>query len=276
MVATSRSKRLWRRWTEEETLFLLAGCRAISYSEIARHLGRTVSQVKSKAHRLGIQADQDAYALKRTSLGRPDFFTRWSPEMAYVLGFLYADGNIRDDGQVQVCLAAKDVSHLEAIKNMLGVTSKTYEERAGAAYRFAFRCLPVARELNALGVVPRKTKRIRFPDMREKYQRHFVRGYFDGDGSFHERADITGYLYAQVCGNNEFLSGLRDVIMGAGIERVGVPHSSKGIHGLTVSGRHALAFGEWIYAEGGLTLQRKQDVWERCRRTYRPVWGRRK
>lgn len=173
-------------------------------------------------------------------------------------------------------LGIKDDRDSYALKRALGVTSKTYAERGGAAFRFAFRCLPAARRLNDLGVVPRKTRRVRFPDVPAEHARHFVRGYFDGDGSFHEREDLAGYLRAQVCGNREFLLGLREALLRVGVERVGGPHASRGIHGLTVSGRHALAFGEWMYAEGGLALRRKRDVWERCRRTYRPVWGRRK
>lgn len=38
-------------------------------------------------------------------------------------------------------------------------------------------------QLNSLGCVPQKSLILKFPIISEKLQRHFIRGYFDGDGS---------------------------------------------------------------------------------------------
>ena len=53
-----------------------------------------------------------------------DFFEKWSPEMAYVLGFLYADGDIEDvkkSSRTQyITFPSKDRDILESIKKVIG------------------------------------------------------------------------------------------------------------------------------------------------------------
>ena len=61
-----------------------------------------------------------------------------------------------------------------------------------------------------LGIIPRKSLKIKFPNNKkvpDKYLKHFVRGYFDGDGSISKskRVDFT-------CGSRVFLIGLRKIL----------------------------------------------------------------
>ena len=129
-----------------------------------------------------------------------DFFEKWSPEMAYVLGFLYADGDIEDvrkSSRTQyVTIASVDRDILESIKKALGsghnlnyraprkVTyrnGKTYESRG--IYRLRIGSKKMFNDLLKLGLSPRKSLTIKFPDdIPDNCLNHFIRGYFDGDG----------------------------------------------------------------------------------------------
>lgn len=260
--------RFWRVWEVD----LLRRCWGDAPSEIARRLGRSVRGVRQKALTLGLRVAADDFSRRRTSLGRIDFFNSWTPEMAYVLGFLFADGSVTDGGHVQLGLAVKDAAHLDAIKGLLALRSRTHVYNQGGAVQIAFRCKPVVRRLASLGLVPRKSTRSVFPQVPAKVMPHFARGVFDGDGSFHERKEIVGYLVAQVLGSRLFLLRLRKVLLEAGVQRASRPYKTRGIWALAVNGRHALKFGEWLYSAGGLCLERKRSVWRRCRETYRPVW----
>ena len=129
-----------------------------------------------------------------------DFFKKWSNKMAYVLGFLYADGNVTDatkSSRTQyIKFSSKDKDILYAIKKALksdypisfepprknlhrnGIykSSGLFNLRIGSKEMFL--------DLRKIGVVTNKSKVIEFPTyLPNKYLSYFVRGYFDGDGS---------------------------------------------------------------------------------------------
>lgn len=129
-----------------------------------------------------------------------DFFKTWSNEMAYVLGFLYADGDIVDavkSSRTQyIKFSSKDKDILEVIKSILQAEhpihyrppretlfsddhichcSTTFYLRIGSRRIFT--------DLKKLKLTPNKSKIVRFPDVvSDEYLSHFVRGYLDGDG----------------------------------------------------------------------------------------------
>lgn len=118
-----------------------------------------------------------------------DFFKKWSPEMAYVLGFFAADGcmikNNRGAHFIEFYITDKDL--LIKIKEVLGCDNKLSrkETRDGwkTAYRLQLGSKEMFNDLSLLGFTPRKSNSITLPKIPNKYFFHFVRGYFDGDGN---------------------------------------------------------------------------------------------
>lgn len=131
---------------------------------------------------------------------KTDFFKTWSNEMAYVLGFLYADGDMVDaiSSRTQyIKFSSKDKNILNIIKSLLqsehpihslpprkilhrnGVykSSELFYLRIGSRKMFT--------DLKKIGLSPNKSKIIKFPNVARKYLSHFIRGYFDGDGCVH-------------------------------------------------------------------------------------------
>jgi intein-encoded DNA endonuclease-like protein len=106
-----------------------------------------------------------------------------SEDKAYLLGFLYADGNVCKN-VMQICLHSKDIEVLEYFKNSLKSNHKIVNDRGYKRFRIGNEEL--ISDLNKLGVIERKTFDIKFPNSKilpEYLIRHFIRGYFDGDGS---------------------------------------------------------------------------------------------
>lgn len=106
-----------------------------------------------------------------------------SEEKAYLLGFLYADGNVCKN-IMQICLHSKDIEILEHFKKSLKSNHKIVNDREYKRFRIGNEEL--VSDLNKLGVMERKTFDIKFPNSNilPKYLvHHFIRGYFDGDGS---------------------------------------------------------------------------------------------
>ncbi|MBU3895965.1 hypothetical protein KKG36_01460 [Patescibacteria group bacterium] len=156
--------------------------------------------------------------------------------MAYVLGFLYADGYIEDAGKSSrtqyISFGSKDKEIIELIRSVLGskhiinyrIPSKVFFP-GGKTYKCAeFYKLRIGskkwfRDLLRLGLVPKKSLIIKFPNnIPDKYFGHFVRGYFDGDGCVtikrgrgaRGQTILKGVAVIFTSGSRLFLEGLRN------------------------------------------------------------------
>lgn len=104
---------------------------------------------------------------------------------AYWLGFLLADGYIRKANEsLELALKKEDKSHLEKFIEDISYNGPIRDYKNGVAYRVIVNRKSFCRHLINKGVCNNKsliTEPIYFDD--EELQRHFWRGYFDGDGT---------------------------------------------------------------------------------------------
>ena len=124
-----------------------------------------------------------------------EFFSQWSPSMAYWLGFMYADGNVSWNSrtkiyQIALRLKCSDYVH---IKKFADAVQSSFHVGVIANCKSAFNenCRAstiinnkqMAESLMNLGCVPRKSLKLEWnPSIPQHLVHHFVRGYFDGDG----------------------------------------------------------------------------------------------
>jgi intein-encoded DNA endonuclease-like protein len=117
-----------------------------------------------------------------------NFFKKWTPEMAYILGFFTADGNMIKNkrGAYFISLEITDKEILESIRDTIGsnhrigVRKKKFPWKD--AYRLQIGSKIMFNDLLKLGLTPNKSKTIDLPIVPDKHFSDFVRGYFDGDG----------------------------------------------------------------------------------------------
>ena len=129
---------------------------------------------------------------KKYSLNEKYFDKIDTPNKAYILGLLYADGNVSKKGYViSLGLQEKDRHILETIRKELqydkplvfidnskrkGSVQNTYLLRIHNKYMVS--------SLNKIGMVPCKSHILKFPSwLDHDLISHFIRGYLDGDGS---------------------------------------------------------------------------------------------
>lgn len=120
--------------------------------------------------------------MKRHSQMNVQFFRSWSPDMAYVLGVIYADGCLVEhvNGYHGLNITSKDFSWLERLKTTLQAAHKIGAKRR--AHQLQIRNQQLYENLLELGLTPRKSKTLQFPAIPAHVFPDFVRGYFDGDG----------------------------------------------------------------------------------------------
>ena len=110
--------------------------------------------------------------------------------MAYILGYVYADGSIfiNKHGGWYLDLTSTDLELVRKIRLLLGSNHKIGKYKPKGAnckirYKLQIGSKELIADLNKLGITKRKGLTIRLPEIPEQFFKHFIRGYFDGDGS---------------------------------------------------------------------------------------------
>lgn len=183
-------------------------------------------------------------------------------EKAYWLGFLYADGNISSEGyRLEVNLSVKDLNHLLKFKKFLKLETDLLVDETKC--RLAVRNKTIWNNLNQKGCIPCKSLKLKFPSISifESLDlvRHFIRGYFDGDGSIgiYRKEEIS------FISTNEFLIELEKYL---GIKGYIRNKTSKNwpnkAFELKYSSLKARKIANLIYKDATIYLQRKYNVYK--------------
>lgn len=117
----------------------------------------------------------------------------WSPNFAYAIGLLVTDGNLSPDGR-HINFTSKDIELIKNFQRGLGISGHIgIKARAKEHQKEYFVCqfgdVLFYRFLLSIGLMPRKSKRLNTIDVPDKYFFDFLRGHFDGDGTFYSYWD---------------------------------------------------------------------------------------
>jgi len=143
-----------------------------------------------------------------------------SEEKAYWLGFIYADGYIDANKFIfEISLKSSDKEHLEKFnkfmkhkdKNHVKISNSKCGDKCFERCRWYVSNKHLWNILNSYGCTPNKSLTLEFPNfLIFKYDhliRHFIRGYFDGDGSFSRyllKTCVNPHI--QIIGTHAFLT----------------------------------------------------------------------
>lgn len=172
-----------------------------SLSEIAKVAQDTkgLMALRNKLHELGVDTHKDMkrykYKISKSSriytFNENIFRVVDSEEKAYWFGFLCADGyNHETKNCVALRIQKEDFHHLEKYKNFLNYegpiytfTRTTSVNKLVKEYCELNVCSPIySEDLAKLGCIQNKTYKLEFPNIPDNLVKHFIRGYFDGDG----------------------------------------------------------------------------------------------
>lgn len=122
---------------------------------------------------------------------------------AYIIGFLLSDGS-HNGSQIEFKQSLKDFELIEKLRNYFSekLTINYYKNSCGFRISSKVAC----ENLINLGVCKNKThKELSIPKIPENLIRHFIRGYFDGDGSIFVCTvnKIPKYLKGNICSPTE-------------------------------------------------------------------------
>ena len=206
-------------WSQDQINYIINDYSSnLSTTKLAKEFNVTTQAIRKILQENNV----DLLSLKeinRVKFPRNSFaFNIIDENSAYWIGFLCADGTVLKNNEIRISLNAKDIKHIEKFKNFLNssntISTGTYgkEERA----YFSIRDEQIAKDLADRGCINNKTYLLKFPNEQqipEKYLSHFIRGYFDGDGSINYSFDKKYPSYRKYrigfVGTEDFLKGVR-------------------------------------------------------------------
>ena len=187
-----------------------------------------------------------------------DYFKTWSHNMAYMLGFWYADGCIYRGKMFDITTQATDKYIIKRFAEELEYEGPIIDYVDRQAARLNFSCVVIYNDLIRLGGSERKSLTIEFPTMvPDEFLSDFIRGYFDGDGCIYCKKN--GRLITNFCsGSKNFLMSLWEILK----EKTGVQGGFYSPQNKTLSFGKAdsLKIGQFMYKNNPeLFLKRKKD-----------------
>jgi hypothetical protein len=254
-------------WTEPERVLLKTIYLDHSKNDVLDIMHRPWSSIKSEAFKLGLKRKRMITCRMKPGVNHT-FFDTWSNDMAYVLGFIAADGCVASNRKsLAIKLAQKDQELLERIRDLIAPAIKLRDEyrtlESGIHHYtvLAIGSTYICRRLMSLGIGPRKSLTMVFPNVPDQYVRHFIRGYFDGDGCI-SKDSVSNAWSMSVLGTEKFLKTMGDYISSAtGIGKKTVSMVS-GIYRIRYAMGDSMKIYRWMYDGGSLYLARKRHGFE--------------
>lgn len=212
-----------------------------------------------------------------------NFFEKWTSEMAYVLGFFTADGHmfINPNGSHYVAFTSTDYELISEIRKILHsrhkIGGRKYKNCKGKIrYRLQIGGRKMFQDLFSLGLTPKKSKKIKLPNVPRICFHHFVRGYFDGDGCvdfgfYQKRGKKKPNLITRFSsGNKAFLQDLLNFLREYTGVKGGSIYWKGGEYDLSFSIKDSFKLYKFMYkdAKESLFLKRKYDEFQEAIKYY--------
>ncbi|MEK6861891.1 MAG: LAGLIDADG family homing endonuclease [Nanoarchaeota archaeon] len=193
------------------------------------------------------------------------FETVDTPEKAYLLGLLYADGSV-DKNSNQINLISNDIELLEFFRNQVDCNKEFYKNPShNNAKTFFFSSERMKKDLIKLGCVPRKSLILKFPTENQvppKLLHHFLRGEFDGDGSIYINNSKNQQVMVYFCGAYDFCVGVDNQLKKLGI-KVCKMEKNVNIFRVRVSNFEGQCkLKNFLYKDSTFSLTRKRERFE--------------
>lgn len=208
---------------------------------------------------------------KKKYLVNEDFFKIWSHDMAYILGFWWADGCMKKDSNGKTSIFSisqhkNDSYILEEIKTKMGSNKPLDKPGKNNCNLITFHSETICNDIIKLGGKVRKSLTIDFPkNIPLLYTSDFVRGVFDGDGSIF----FTKQKNYHVCitsGSFKFISKLSSVLKDNNISpSIYTDNRGNKNYNITIfkkSNNDIKNFADYIYRNNGIKLTRKYNIFQ--------------
>lgn len=187
-----------------------------------------------------------------------------TPEKAYWLGFLFADGNIYKN-QMTLKLQRRDEKHLIKFKEALLSEHPIHRGKNDTHKNSYYSSLLIGSkklcaQLIKTGMIPKKSLIVKYPQIAKELEMHFIRGYFDGDGCIYvNRKKNNHKTWSIYSGSKTFIIELQKILE----KNLGIDiKMNKQKKGFRVYGSNKLSVQsvfDYMYQNATIYLERKRE-----------------
>lgn len=179
---------------------------------------------------------------------------------AYWLGFIYADGNLTKN-RLRIEIQSRDIEIINNLRKDLNSTNKIIicknETKDNVSIGFCSNKMAAA--LNRHGVVENKTFKLKnIPNIPQHLIRHFICGYFDGDGTVYINSKNNS-LRVGFYGTKDLLTSIQNNLheeTGASVNKI---YEKAGCWLLSYARRSDIKkIYDYLYTDAELFLERKK------------------
>lgn len=258
-----------------EEVFAAEYAKGVSSEVIAKHFNVDGGTVRRAVRKKGLVIRPDTENKRKYNIDVDYFENINTEEKAYFLGLLYADGSLSSGGfGIKITLKDHDIDILEKLSNIIYgfrklkesqtiLLDKDNNEYISKYFTLSFYSKKMHQDLCKLGCTPRKSFTITFPDkiINPEFIRHFIRGYFDGDGCISvvdenkPRVDFTS--------NGDFIIGLKQFIektLNIDCNKIGQRHPDTATRNMQLSGFYKTPIIlDYIYKDANIFMNRKRN-----------------
>jgi hypothetical protein len=209
------------------------------------------------------------------------FFNSGSPESFYLAGFIAADGSVqyrKYSKILKITLALKDENHLIKIKNILNSSHpiKKYLVKPSKLIQSEHECVElqianktIVDSLLKFNIVPNKTKKYNIADwiVDHQFVNHFIRGYFDGDGTITycglPKNRKIKQLNFSIIGTEKFIKQYNDILSKNCKINPAKVINHYSIYKISFSGNNVVKkIYNFLYQDASLYLDRKKNIFD--------------
>ena len=218
-IASRSPSESYRMPSEHEDAIVAIYLAGASAEQAAAQFGYSRSTGQNVLKRRGVPTRPLSETHRRYTVDESFFDRIDTPDKAYWLGFLTADGVI-GDSFVRINLQLGDTDHLRkftaSLRSEQPISFRENGSSNGTITKQAMiiiSSIKLAQSLHRLGVTPKKTFTVRpCEEVPEALLADYWRGVFDGDGSISHSGSLGMNWQLSLVGNNAMVEGFREFI----------------------------------------------------------------
>ena len=232
----------------------------MNLTEIAKSLNVCKKTITNYEKKLGVKCPRTE---RKPNLDDSFFNDIDNEYKAYILGFIFADGYIESNERtVTLNINSKDIDILLKIKKHLKCQNDIRKSSTSNCIRLYMSSINLVKSLNSLGVTRNKTYSLKMPSIENDLVRHFLRGYFDGDGHIGKRQ------CALVIGSKQMYEDFNNIIMNKFKKKLYCSSNDK--YYRIQFNRSDFDIIKWLYDDCNIYLDRKYKAYIENWSNYKP------
>lgn len=262
-----------QKWTKEKINNLIKLYPKANRYKCAELIGFSVEEITYKIRKLGLK--------KEKSLNVDDVINIKTPYIAYILGFMWADGYISSDGRhFNVSGVEEDMKEIEWVFDTIGNWCKHLDNRERYGWKNAKTFIGSNKEIHEFLIEHNYDKKsfvsadkilAKIPDALKHY---FFRGLIDGDGCFYYKDYARQFALTSTYEQDwvYFETLCQKLNIRYSIKKTKIINKKSGKENknsvLRILGKPIIILGDFLYQGEQFGLLRKQEKYKTIKNSY--------